>query len=252
MYSYRTIIVDDEPKGVAVLSRLIQLHTPMLEVVGTAGDIATARLLIQSLQPQIVFLDIKLNRESGFELLGENEQHPFCVIFVTGYEEYAIAAIRASATDYLLKPVIVEELKQAVVRANMKMEAENELRQQLAIAQNGGNDVDGTLTVHQHRQVVLVPAEAVIYAVSDRRYSKVYLQDGRLLTVPKSLTELEKLWIEKFFCRVNRSVLVNISHIKSYSKNWPCLITITGGETFQISRRKKSEVIRAMHYTPKD
>jgi len=249
MRSYRAIIVDDEPKGVAVLSKLIQLYTPTLEVVGTAGDIATAQFLIRSCQPEIVFLDIKMNRESGFDLLEEERQHLFSVIFVTGYEEYAIAAIRAGAVDYLLKPVSVDELKQAVSRAQAKIDRDNHNSSAVDATPNTNNDVDGVLAIHQHQQVILIQPDEVVYAISDRRYCKVHLQDDTVLTVAKSLSELEKLWADKLFCRVSRGVLVNIIHIKSYSKHGPGLITITSGKTFPISRRKKSEVIRILHGT---
>ncbi|MCG2615950.1 LytTR family DNA-binding domain-containing protein [Terrimonas sp. NA20] len=243
MHKYKALIVDDEHSGRAVLSRLLQLYTPELELIGTAGTIESARDLISTEHPDIVFLDIRMNQESGFDLLEDEMHRSFALIFVTGHDEYAIPAIRAEAVDYLLKPVDVLELKQAVERAKKKLHTVP------ASVRETGESVftEGSLTVHLHSQVLIVHPEDVVYAEANRRYCKVVLADGRCFTVPKSLSELQELWpARRKFCRISRGILLNVKYVESYSKTWPCLIHVAGGMTFQVSRRKKAEVLAVL------
>ncbi|MET0465968.1 MAG: LytTR family DNA-binding domain-containing protein [Chitinophagaceae bacterium] len=243
MHKYKALIVDDEHSGRAVLSRLLQLYTPEVELIGTAGTIESARDLINTEQPDIVFLDIRMNQESGFDLLEHEMHRSFAVIFVTGHDEYAIPAIRAEAADYLLKPVDVLELKQAVERAKKKLHTAP-----ASIKERGESVLpEGSLTVHLHSQVLIVHPEELVYAEASRRYCKVVLADGRCFTVPKSLSELQELWpARRKFCRISRGILLNVKYVESYSKTWPCLIHVTGGMTFQVSRRKKAEVLAVL------
>lgn len=243
MHKYKALIVDDEHSGRAVLSRLLQLYAPELELAGTAGTIELARDLIKSTYPDIVFLDIRMNRESGFDLLEDAQQRAFEVIFVTGHDEYAIPAIRAEAVDYLLKPVDVFELKEAVERAKRKLNA-GALNAPTKTEASPQNEV---LTVHLHSQVVMISPEEIVYAEANRRYCKVCLADGRSFMVPKSLSELQELWpTRRKFCRISRGILLNLKYVESYSKTWPCLIHVVGGFTFQVSRRKKTEVLEVL------
>ncbi len=244
MHKYKALIVDDEHSGRAVLTRLLQLYTPELEVSGTAGTIDSARNLITALSPDIVFLDVRMGRESGFDLLEDERHRSFAVIFVTGHDEYAVSAIRADAADYLLKPVEVSELKDAVERAKRKLSS--------TVVDNGHlkNDhvaKDDTLMAHLHSQVILLHPEEIVYAEASRRYCKICLTDGRSFTVPKSLSELQELWkTRRKFCRISRGILLNVKYVESYSKTWPCLIHMAGGITFQVSRRKKTEVLEVL------
>jgi two-component system, LytTR family, response regulator len=243
MHKYKALIVDDEHSGRTVLGRLLQLYTPELELVGTAGTIELARELINSTYPDIVFLDIRMNRESGFDLLEDEQHRSFAVIFVTGHDEYAIPAIRAQAVDYLLKPVDIFELKEAVERAKRRLDNDSSS----APVKRENPSQDEALTVHLHSQVVVLYPEDIVYAAANRRYSEVCLADGRRFTVPKTLSELQEMWpSRRKFCRISRSILLNVKHVESYSKTWPCLIHVAGGLTFQVSRRKKTEVLEIL------
>ncbi|MBO9658099.1 MAG: response regulator transcription factor [Chitinophagaceae bacterium] len=243
MHKYKALIVDDEHSGRTVLSRLLELYTPELEVTGTAGTIKIARELINSVSPDIVFLDIRMNRESGFDLFEDEQQRSFALIFVTGHDEYAIPAIRVEAVDYLLKPVDVSELKEAVERAKKKLHAG--LTGQSVKKEDSSRDE--VLTVHLHSQVIMISPDEIVYAEANRRYCKVCLSDGRNFMVPKSLSELQELWpARRKLCRISRGILLNLKYVESYSKTWPCLIHVAGGLTFQISRRKKTEVLEVL------
>ncbi len=244
MVKYKAIIIDDEYSGRAVLSRLLQLYAPELDVVAVASTIAAAKEIISAEQPDIVFLDIRMHNESGFDLLENNVPHDFAVVFVTGHDEYAIPAIRADAVDYLLKPVDVDELKQAIERAKEKIRKSGRVKDESPA-------VSGVLTIHQHSKVIVIQPEEVIYAEAERRYCQLHLAGGSHYTVPKTLSDLQQLWPARLkFCRISRGILLNTKYIQSYSKTWPCLIHIIGGKTFEVSRRKKTEVLAILESIP--
>jgi two-component system LytT family response regulator len=101
----KALIVDDEPKLAEVLALKIRDHTPQLKVVGKARNVSEAREMIEEERPDVVFLDIRMPGGSGFSLMDHFPKPDFAIIFVTGYDEYALDAFKVSAVDYLLKPV---------------------------------------------------------------------------------------------------------------------------------------------------
>ncbi|MCK4922982.1 MAG: response regulator, partial [Bacteroidales bacterium] len=110
----RAIIVDDEKPARDNLSGMLRNYCPDIELIGEASDPVTAENLINELIPDLLFLDIRLSKTTGFDLLRKIEQREFGVIFVTAYDNYAIKAIKFSAVDYILKPISYHELIQAV------------------------------------------------------------------------------------------------------------------------------------------
>jgi two-component system, LytTR family, response regulator len=117
----RTIIVDDEFMGRETLSGLIQAYCPGIELVAEASDIAQAKELILSLSPDLVLLDINMPGGSGFDLLKSLDKISFELIFVTSYNQFALQAIKSCALDYLLKPVNIKELQEAMEKVRVRM-----------------------------------------------------------------------------------------------------------------------------------
>ncbi len=114
----KTIIIDDKTANIATLSKLLQLYCPQIEICATAEDIHEGYNAIIRLQPALVFLDIEMPDGNGFDLLGKFEYPGFEVIFTTAYNQYAIQAFRENALDYLLKPIDIDDLRQAVSKAD--------------------------------------------------------------------------------------------------------------------------------------
>ena len=115
------IIIDDEPKSVFTLNSFLESHCPNVQVLGSANNAKTGKELIDSKHPQLVFLDIEMPLGSGFDLLGSLPEIKFEVVFITAYNQYAISAFRFSALDYLLKPLRISELKEAVAKAEKRI-----------------------------------------------------------------------------------------------------------------------------------
>jgi two-component system LytT family response regulator len=120
------VIIDDEKACVRELQVLLNFNIPDFEMIGIANTPEEAFELLQSKKPDVVFLDIMLGNGTSFDILNKLENKSFNIVFVTGYEEYILQALRLSAVDYLLKPVQTDELLAALERVKAKIENKTE------------------------------------------------------------------------------------------------------------------------------
>jgi two-component system LytT family response regulator len=199
----RAIVVDDERLARMDLRSLLAEHDS-IEVVGEADSVDCARQLLAETDPDLIFLDIQMPGESGFDLL-EKADVGAKVIFVTAFDEYAIRAFEVDALDYLLKPVNPDRLRDAIER----------LGREVPIRREGGKklEYDGALllTINGHLKFVRVNSILSIQAAGD--YSELTLREGKKGLVLKSMGEWEDRLPENHFCRIHRSAIVNIEYI---------------------------------------
>lgn len=247
----KALLVDDEKNGVEVLHTLLSRHCPDIYVQGTAASVAEAYEKVCVLQPDIVFLDIQMPVQNGFELLKLfGEYVPFKVVFVTSHDKYAINAIKFSALDYLLKPVEVIDLVAAVnkaISAVLGNEKNNNLVLRL-IDNLGSLQVDRTIAFHDKDKVGFVRNKDIEYISSEGRYSKLFLSNGKNYMVAKNLKEFEDYFEEEGpFLRINKGIILNLNYLKSYTKGELCIIELTSGISFEVSRRRKQEILQRLH-----
>ena len=243
------ILVDDENKGREVLRNLLQNFFPEIALIGEADNVENAFTLIKFKQPQLVFLDIQMPRRSGFSLLKKFEEIPFEVIFVTSYDQYAITAIKFSALDYLLKPVEVKDLREAIGKAKKIIEVKRKSTMQIInLLHSLNNDVkDLKIAVHVGEKVELLSGSNIIYIEADGSYCAVYTAGGQKYTTAKFLKDFEDYFGEiSDFVRIHKGCLINVKHIKNYSKGEPCFIEMVDGNSFEVARRKKHEVLEKL------
>ena len=243
----KALLVDDEKNGREVMAALLQSYCPEITVIGQANSAECAYREILMQKPDLIFLDIQMPREDGFSLLQRFESIPFEVIFVTGFHQYAIDAIRCNALDYLLKPVAIADLQRAVRKAVAAIESK---------AGNGAqivhllHDIDelskgNKIFAHSGDKVLLLNSNDIVYIVADDSYSKIHMKDLGIHITSKHLTEYETFFGESSsFLRINRSQLINVDAVISYSKSDPCTIQMITGEHFEVSRRKKPEILK--------
>ncbi len=239
----RTIIVDDEEYNRENLNSLLEEYCEDVEVVGFADSVDTAFKLIKSQKPDLVFLDIKMPKKDGFQLLESLNEINFEVIIVTAFNEYAIKAIKFCAVDYLLKPIDIVELTNAVEnvsgRINQKLE-NNRLRQ---LTKFFNNSKPTKIGLASQQRVDFVEISNIIRCESDDNYTHFLLENEEKMTVSKTLKEFEELLVDYGFIRVHQSHLVNSDHIKSYQKSDGGYITMNDGSIIPISRTKRNEII---------
>lgn len=245
-----SLIIDDEEGGRSVLRKLITKFCPEIEIVGEAGSVTDAYAIWQQKKPQLVFLDIQMPTGNGFKLLEKYKGSiPFEVIFVTGFDQYAMNAIKFSALDYLLKPVEVEELRKAIERAIRIINSKVSRHVQMV---NLLNNIDPAakekkISVHTNDKVMVINVSEISYIVADDRYSTVTTNDKQQYLISKTLKEFEEFFTDNpLLSRISKSAIVNINNIKSYTKQEPCYVEMKDGRNFEISRRKRKEVIEKL------
>jgi len=240
------IIVDDESKSRSVLRSLLSRCCPDIIVIGEAGNANEAYDLISRLNPQLVFLDIQMPRADGFSLLRRFEEVPFELIFVTSFDQYAIAAIKFSALDYLLKPVVVKDLTAAVKKAGERIYGKRANRIQIINLLKSIDNEPEThhIAIHKADSVRLLEETSIISIVIEGHYSTISTDSGEKFTTARSLRDFEDYFGERStFVKIARSKMINTKKMVGYSKGDPCIIEMMNGEVFEVSRRKKVEVL---------
>jgi two-component system LytT family response regulator len=213
----RTLLIDDEATARISMRGLLTHFCPQVEVVGEADAVAAGIALIQAEQPDLVFLDVKLNPGSGFDILQALDPINFEVIFVTAHNEFAIRAIRFSALDYLLKPVDVDELAGAVERLSRKTSPSPE-QVQLEIFKDALNAQFGRIILPTLEGFVVVEIREIIRCEADRNYTHFWLEGGKKLTISRTLKYYDELLGESGFVRIHQSHLINLAQIKEYKR----------------------------------
>jgi two-component system LytT family response regulator len=236
------IIVDDEADIRSVLKSLLKMFCPNVKVIGEAAHIDAAYDLIVESKPDAVFLDIQMPGGNGFSLLKKFKEIPFDVIFVTGYDKYAIEAIKLSALHYLMKPIEVEDLKEAVKRLE-KSKRGRDLDLQISNAESNLKGVEKRITLHTNDHVAFIPLETISHFEGEGNYTNIYTTD-RKYTSSKTIGEYEEMVKgNDVFFRIGKSCIVNLNCITHYSKGEPCMLTLGDKFTYEISRRKKAELL---------
>ncbi|MGZ4100134.1 MAG: LytR/AlgR family response regulator transcription factor, partial [Bacteroidia bacterium] len=217
----KTLIVEDEKKSRDMLAAIIQKNCPQLEIVGLANNVKEGVEMINSLNPELVFLDISMPDGSGFDLLEKVQGHKFELIFATASDQHAIRAIKYSACDYLLKPIDIDELKAAVDKAMQKkkiappsMENLQFLIQQLKRT----DDNFQKITLPTGNAYEIVNIKDIIRCEADTSYTIFYLTDKRKLMVSAGLKHYEELLPEHDFIRVHHHHLINMNHVVRFLK----------------------------------
>lgn len=240
------VIVDDEVSNIENLTILLNKYCPKITVAGTATTVDQALLVIREVNPAILFLDIQMPDKDGFDLLRSITNHNFEVIFVTAYDQYVIEAIRFSAIDYLLKPVNINELVNAVDRAiiNAEKKLQNERLENLMHSINNKNPL--RIAIPGNKQTLFINPESILFCKSDNNYTIFYLKDKQKHIASKPIFEYEELLTPHGFIRCHQSYLVNSLFIKSWIKIDGDRLLLEDGHEIPVSRNNKEKVKQAI------
>jgi two-component system LytT family response regulator len=233
------LIVDDEKNGRENLAGLIRSHCQQIRIVAEAASVEQAIAAIQEHHPQLIFLDIEMPGGNGFQLLEHFKDFPFEVIFVTAFDNYAIRAIRFSASDYILKPINLNELKAAVdkVSERIRNRSENERIRQLYL--NTMHPANPKIGLPTGERVEFVEVKSIVRCQGESNYTHLYFADRKPILTAKSLIEFEELLSEYGFVRVHKTHVVNLNHVTSFTKNDGGVLFLSNGDSVAISRRRK-------------
>jgi two-component system LytT family response regulator len=239
----RAVIIDDELKNIFYLRHLLSKHCPEVEVVGEARNAADGRQVLSHVNADLVFLDIVMPEKTGFDMLASLGSYDFEVIFVTGYDQYGVEAVKCSALDYLMKPLMVMELKNAVAKASSKMRTKY-LQDQvtnLLNMLNNPNMSDHRLALRLMYEIRFVNIRDIIRLEAQRSYTKVFLEGSpEAILVSTPLAEFETMLNRYQFIRPHKSWIVNPGKIGSIlNRDNITELLLTDGSRVQVARSKK-------------
>jgi len=249
MTTYKTIIIEDEKRAQILLQSILKSNFPEIEIIDICDDLPTGVKSILKNKPDFIFLDIEMPHFSGLEILDffEEEQVNFSIIYTTAYNHYAIEALKIAAIDYLLKPINKEDVKQAIdrfdkVAKNYKSNAFTSLKS--IVVDNKINKI----AVPEGNQLHFISPDSISYIKADNSYSEVYLDNGNMLVVSRSIKNFEEgLKHACSFFRIHKSYLINTKTIKKYDKSNGGWVTLNNGIELPISSEKTNEFLSLIH-----
>jgi len=242
-----TIIIDDEQNCIDSLAFDLGKHCRDIEILETCANPKQGLMAIKKHKPDLVFLDVQMPWMNGFEMLELLDKIDFAIIFTTAYDQFASKAFRISAIDYLLKPVDVNDLKEAVKKATEKI-------QQKSGIENINNLLQNIKQPELHQRIAFpgregyefIEASKIIYAQAEGSYTHVFLNDNRKLVISKTLSDIEEMLPAEQFHRIHHSTLVNISHVTHLYKADGGYIVLENGEKLTISKSKKDGLMERL------
>ncbi|MBP1652982.1 MAG: two component transcriptional regulator, LytTR family [Bacteroidetes bacterium] len=249
MSEIKAIIVDDEQHCIDALHTMLAKKCPEVTVLGGVNSVKAAKELIDEVHPDVVFLDVEMPHQNGFELLKLFDRINFDIIFTTAYEQYALKAIKFNALDYLLKPFSVKELQDAVQKCISRRGVQQ--------PEPGNSPLDVFLqnmkTLHQtHKKIALptinglvfMPVQNIVRCESTGNYTRIFFTDKKNLMVSRPLKEFEELLTDVDFFRVHNSHLINLQQMQSYIQGEGGFALMSDGTQVEVSRRRKADFLK--------
>lgn len=244
----KTILIEDEQSSRELLLQMLNEHFKYIQVIAVCKNIEEGKTAIDSLHPELVFSDIELNNASAFDMLQQLENTEFEIIFTTAYERYAIQAIKFSALDFLLKPFSLSDLTEALNRYHEKQNKKQSSHQFEALFHNLKHlQKDAKkIALPTLTGLLVIPVKDIVRCQADINYTTFYLLAKSKIVVSKTLKEFEELLDEYDFLRVHNSHLINLHHVKNYTKGDGGIVTMVDGAEVDVSRRKKDEFLKRL------
>ena len=239
------VIVEDVLAARDNLKFILGENHPEIEIIGEAESVVQAAKLLNSVQPEILFLDVELGDGTAFDLLDIIGLPNAQIIFTTASEEYAIRAFRYAALDYLMKPIDPDDLGNALSKTSGARKVQGD-QIEILTDQLSNSEKSSRIALHTMEKVHVVDLADIMRCESDGNYTHFILKDQRPILVTRTLKEYDKLLKSRSFLRVHQSHLLNMEHIKEFVKTDGGYIVLSNGEKIPVSTRKRSAVNEAL------
>jgi two-component system LytT family response regulator len=241
----KAIIIEDETKARRVLEELIKEYCPDIEILASLDSVPEGVKAISKYQPNIVFLDIEMPQYNGFQLFDFVEEINFEVIFTTAYQEYAIQAFEVSAIAYLLKPIQIEKLIQAIEKVKEKNHAQQSKERIQVMKSALGQEKVSKIALPISEGFLFVELNDIMYLTAEGSYTTIFLRDGRKFLVSKNVKSFEDVFHHSFFFRPHRSYLINLNAVKQFVRQDGGYILMENGDSVSLSKDKKDDFLMA-------
>ncbi|MCU0440032.1 MAG: LytTR family DNA-binding domain-containing protein [Raineya sp.] len=240
----KAIIIEDETKARRVLEELVKEYCPDVEILASVDSVPEGVKAIKKFEPNLVFLDIEMPQYNGFQLFDFIEDVNFEVIFTTAYQEYAIQAFEVSAIAYLLKPIQIEKLIQAIDKVKEKSSQQSKERIQVMKSALGQEKVS-KVALPISEGFLFVELNDIMYLTAEGAYTTIILRDGRKFLVSRNIKSFEEIFHHSFFFRPHRSYLINLNAVKQFIRQDGGYILMENGDSVSISKEKKEDFLMA-------
>ena len=239
----RTIIIEDETSSQETLHNYLNQYCSDVKVVALAANIKEGKSAIELHDPDLVFLDVEMPYGNGFDLLESMDQINFQTVFVTAFSHYAIRAIQYSASNYILKPIDIDELINAVEK--VKNQDKSSLNSTKILLENIKN------TTKQATKIVLpvldgleiIQARSIIYCEASDNFTKFIMDDGQKFMICRTLKHYQEILEPLGFLRIHKSYLINMEHIRKYVKGKGGFTIMSNQEELPVSPAQKNTLI---------
>jgi len=239
----KAIIVDDEKAARNVLSNLVHISHPEIEIIDSCSDLLDAVSSIKAKKPDVVFLDVEMPQYAGYEINKFFEQIDFQIVFVTAYDKYAVKAFELNAADYLLKPIQRTRLKETIERVKKRHEDNQRALDYKSILAQLDEENAPTVTFSEGGNQHVVKTSDITAIIAQGAYCQVAFNNKESLLLSKNIGSIEKeLLVDHMFYRTHRSWLINLREIKSIQKNKEIIVLKSGIEA-KLSRFKKESFL---------
>jgi two-component system LytT family response regulator len=243
------VIIDDEKKSREVLKRLIKETNTEVLILAEADSVEEGFKVLNKELPQLIFLDIEMLDGTGFNLLEKFKEIDFEIIFTTAYDKYAIKAFKFSAIDYLLKPIDIEDLEKAILRASNSIDLNMYTNSRVEVLLNSIKEekINKKIAIKSANKIDFVIIDEIICCNAEQSYTEIILKNDRKIIGTKPLKHFESILSEGClgFYRVSKSCLLNLNFVISYNKDNDT-IELKNGLLIEISRRRKKEFLEAI------
>ena len=234
------IIVEDEETSREILKNYLAKYCPSIDLKGEAANVDEALVLIRNNDLDVVFLDVEMPFGNAFDLLDRVGDRQFETVFVTAYNHYAIDALNAHASYYLLKPISIDKLIEAVDYVSEIKAKENSLQNSILTPRQ--TQVAGKITIPLQNGFEVLQMEDILYCQADDNYTQIYLKKGKRL-VSKTLKSFEDSLADNGFARIHKSYLVNVNEITEYKKGKGGSVVLSSGKEIMVSPSRKKELL---------
>lgn len=241
----KAILVDDKSTNIKLLETLVRDYCPSLRVVATAKSVEEAYHNILLHLPQVVFLDVEMPGGDGFDLIHKFNPVFFEVIFTTAYSQYAVKAFREQALDYLLKPIEIDALQQAVGKAERQIALKESGNRLLSfLEQHHATPAVKSIALPALDGYLFVDPADIIRCEASGSYTTFYLSDGQKVLVSLRLKVCEQLLPPTRFFRIHHSHIVNLSHIRKYVKGRGGYVQLQDGTALDVAATRRDDFLK--------
>lgn len=245
---YHTIIIDDDILARRVLKRILEQNFKEIKIEGEADSVKSGIELINEVRPDLVFLDIEMPDGTGFNLIEQLEKTDFKLVFTTSYSDYAITAFKYSAFDYIVKPVLLENVKSTIQRINDIPVLHEKKR--VEVLKNSltrkDSEQDATIALPEMNGFSIVKVKDIVRCEGERNYSRIFFRDGKSILVSRTLLEFDNLLVPHGFYRIHRSHLVNLKDVTKFLKTDGGIVEMSDKSQLRVSPKFKDELLNKL------